>query len=383
MASTTNPKSALLDGPGLRRLFEAAAAAVEARVDAINALNVFPVPDGDTGTNMSLTLRAALEDVMRSSSDSAGETAAAMARGALMGARGNSGVITSQLLRGFSRSVQAKARLSGADIAEAFQQASAQAYKVVTQPVEGTILTVIREVAAATRQSVGTKASVSDVLEAAERAASSAVARTPFLLPVLRENGVVDAGAEGLSVMLSGMSRHSRGEPPIVPAAPIVRAAAFAKGAGHADDGYGFCTEVLVERCTASPETLRERLAAMGQSLLVAADDNLTKVHIHTEKPDDLVAYLAGLGKVLQVKADDISKQHREASARRSPATTAEVGIVAVVAGESMARLYRSLGAIEIVPGGQTMNPSVQQLIDAIEQAAAKRVIVLPNNVNV
>jgi len=372
-------------------MFTAAAANLEARVDFVNALNVFPVPDGDTGTNMLLTMRAALEEAARGPAAlaRAGETAAALAKGSLMGARGNSGVILSQILRGFSKSVQAKALLKGADIATALQEASAQAYRVVTHPVEGTILTVVREAAAAAnRQPWEEEAAPGAVLQAATVAARAAVARTPFQLEILRENGVVDAGGEGLALLLEGALRYLQGgaAPAGAPAqaAPATAPAPFVHAARHdATVSYGFCTEVLLERCVIGPDALGAKVLAMGSSVLVAGDEGLLMVHLHTPDPQGALAYFRSVGAVVKTKVENIDAQHQEFVARRPARPQGEAAVVAVVSGEGMAELYRSLGASAIVPGGQTMNPSARDLLEAAHGLPHQTVIVLPNNANV
>ncbi len=368
-------------------MFTAASTALESRAEAINALNVFPVPDGDTGTNMLLTMQAALEEAGRAPSASADETAAALAKGSLMGARGNSGVILSQVLRGFSRSIQGKPRLGGKDISLALREGAEQAYRVMTNPVEGTILTVAREAAAAaTRKCRGTDPAPAIVLASAAEAARDAVARTPFQLEILRENGVVDAGGEGLAVLLEGALRFLRGEP-----VEALRAAAIGMPAARADRGrapggkaaYGFCTEVLLERCAVGPAELRARAAAMGDSVMVAGDEALVKVHLHTKDAEGAIAYFRTVGAVVKTKVDDIDAQHEQFEARKAVRPQGEAAVVAVVSGEGLVKLYRSLGAAAIVAGGQTMNPSAQSLIEAARSVPHQTVVLLPNNGNV
>lgn len=386
MSKAATPSLDTLDGVALRKMFAAATDALEAQAEAINALNVFPVPDGDTGTNMLLTMRAALEEAAGCPSEAAGEIGAAMAKGSLMGARGNSGVILSQILRGFGKSIEGKARITGGDIAVALQEASAQAYKVVTEPVEGTILTVIREVAAATTgQIVSGTPTPAAVLDVAASSAKTAVARTPFQLDVLRENGVVDAGGEGLSVILQGALWFVIGAAgPLKVAAGQPSVGALPIAERTEDEGpsaYGFCTEVLVKDCSVDAGRLRDRLSSFGSSVLVAGDATLAKVHLHTFDTDSTLAYLRSVGSVAHVKIDNIDEQH-EAFSSRLPLLR-EVGVVAVVSGDGLADLFRSLGVSAIVPGGQTMNPSARDLLDAAGTVAAETVILLPNNANV
>ena len=375
-----------LDGVALREMFSASTAWLESQAEAINALNVFPVPDGDTGTNMLLTMRDAMEAASQADS-SASATAQALARGALLGARGNSGVILSQVLRGFGRSLQGKERVGGRDLAKAFQEATASAYKAVGQPVEGTILTVIREVAEATQGMTAGDASLASVLELACSAARGSVARTPLLLDVLRKHGVVDAGGQGLSVLLDGMAGYLRGEKPPQADGSADQAQAIPAIPAHDVPGpgmtYGFCTEFFIEGSETGVDDLRPRFEAMAQSVLVVGDQALVKVHLHTLQTDPVLAFARSLGTVTGVKIDNIDHQQQEFSAKHADSPTGEVGVVAVVAGEGLTALFRSLGAAAIVPSGQTMNPSARKILQAALSVAEEKVVILPNNRNV
>jgi len=383
MPETITPPVETLGGRALREMFGQAAALLATQVEAVNALNVFPVPDGDTGTNMLLTIRAALEGVQEDENGTASAVLAAMARGSLMGARGNSGVILSQILRGLSRGVEGKADLNGGDLVGALGEAAKQAYTAVTNPVEGTILTVIRDVASAVEGRED--ASPAKVLELATAAAKTSVARTPFLLEILRENGVVDAGGQGLALLLEGSSRYLNGGKPIIDAewalpkntqnaAPHERSSAAS---------YGFCTEFLVQGRDISVEELRSCMLGLGDSVLVVGDAALVKVHLHTRDPDAAVAYAESVATVADLKVDDIDAQHQDFAARHATQPIGPVGVVAISAGDGFTALLKNLGASAIVPGGQTMNPSAREILDAVRSVPAQSVIVLPNNPNV
>ncbi|MSQ25386.1 MAG: DAK2 domain-containing protein [Dehalococcoidia bacterium] len=388
-------RAAVLDAPALLSALAAAAAHLERHVEAVNALNVFPVPDGDTGTNMSLTMRAALEEVAKQSpapASGAPPTASGvpahagvllegLARGALMGARGNSGVILSQILRGFAKSAPDMATLNGDAIAAGLQAGYDQAYRMVPSPVEGTILTVARDAAAAARAAVlGTPAAVFD---AAASAAITSVARTPDLLPILKENGVVDAGGQGFFLLLEGMAMHLAGRDPALAAVtPAVVARAYAASSDH-DAPYGYCTEFLIERCTVPLDGVRVRMLALGQSVVVVGDDSLVKVHLHTPDPEVAFAYGRSVGVVARAKADNMDAQHRSAAAHHATLFAAGCAVVAVASGAGMTNLFRSLGAAAIVPGGQTMNPSTGDLLQAVLDVPAPAIFLLPNNGNI
>ena len=376
----------IVDGAILREMFEAGTMWLESQVVAINALNVFPVPDGDTGTNMRLTMREALEK-SREASPGAGvsEVADLIARGALMGARGNSGVILSQILRGFSRSVKGKDSIGGPEWAAAFQEASDSAYKALANPVEGTILTVVREVAEATRSMTAGDASLETVLGLACSTARWSVSRTTLMLDTLREHGVVDAGGQGLSVLLDGISQYLKGEveppPPMAPEAKPAAAFTVPFGA-DATQTYGFCTEFFVEDCKVDIDDLRARFEAMAESVIVVGEEGLTKIHLHTMQPDPIIAFAGSFGTVDRIKIENIDEQHEEFVERQAVAAAGEVGVVAVAAGGGLVALFRSLGAA-VVPGGQTMNPSAEHIARAARELPWEDIIVLPNNKNV
>lgn len=378
-------------GRELKSFLEAGTAWLEAHAASINALNVFPVPDGDTGTNMVLTMHAALEEIKAAPDDSAAAVAHATAHGALMGARGNSGVILSQLFRGLASGLDGKAQFDGADFAAALNEASITAYKGVIKPVEGTILTVGREAAEAAQALVEEgQVDFLPVLERVVAAAKDSVARTPLLLDVLRDAGVVDAGGQGLFVILEGGLKHMRGEP--VEALEAVEEMALpVEGlTSEREKEWGYCTEFMIKGQDLNLEEVKERMIAWGDSVLVVGDEHTTKVHVHTFRPGEVIGYASSKGTLHDIKIDNMQDQHREylvMAEEATPVPSAEemsgIATVVVASGAGLRRVFESLGVGTIVPGGQTMNPSTQELLQAIEKAGSRDVVVLPNNGNV
>jgi len=388
----SRPAIASLSGAELRELFAAATAWLERNVLQVNAVNIFPVPDGDTGTNMYLTMRATMEEAERCEDPAAGAVLAAMSHGALMGARGNSGVILSQIIGGLARGVDGATDVTPKGLAAGLEQASAAAYRAVTKPAEGTILTVIREVSEAVTAANG-NGDLDSLLETAVSTAKSSVEKTPSLLPVLREAGVVDAGGLGLSVLLEGMLHHIRGEPietTAEAAEPVEQDWLASTGARHQTEGslYGYCTELLIGGRELDLEEIRGRVMGLGDSVIVVGDPQLVRVHLHTDDPGAALSLGTGAGQLVQVKVDNIRKQaerfvemHEEM--RGDSAEAPPLSTVAVVAGEGMARVFRSVGCTRVVSGGPTMNPSTREIVDAVEACPADDVAVLPNDKNI
>ena len=381
-----------IGGQDLRELFAAATAWLEKSASDIDALNVFPVPDGDTGTNMLLTMRSSIEEAYRAPDRSASAVVQAMADGALMGARGNSGVILSQIWRGLAQGLVGKKSFTGSDLADALLQASTMAYKGISNPVEGTILTVVREAASAAQaQADSGNNDLMAVMEAIVSAANESVANTPTLLPVLRECGVVDAGGQGLYTILEGALRYLRGEAEqmkfrkpqiIVSNIPLIARSPQMIAADEVP--YGYCTEFLLKGKGLDPDKLRTRLEKKGQSLIVVGDETTVRVHIHTEKPGNVINYATLLGTMHQVSIRNMDEQHQdflEMQKERMPMV--DMAIVAVVSGDGLTDVFTSLGVTAIVPGGQTMNPSIKDLLQAVESVASDKVIILPNNKNI
>ena len=395
-ADAAQAELATIDSAGLLAGLKAGSAWLEYNVSAVNALNVFPVPDGDTGTNMSLTMRAALAEVPAGSCGAVSEVGKVIAHGALMGARGNSGVILSQILRGLARGMDSKVELHAPDLAEALTEGAVTAYKGVMKPVEGTILTVIRDAAQAATSAAALGGTICEVLEKAVVEAQASVARTPSLLPVLAEAGVVDAGGQGLTYILEGMLRHMRGQSVALPTLAEEAAEAHA----HAPEGdYNYDTQFIILGSGLNVDAIRTEIATMGDSVLVVGDQQTVKVHVHCDLPGQALDYGISQGAVTNVIIENMQQQYEEFRAAREPdpvdpvvpasavAATIEslsgTCIVAVVSGDGLKRVYQSLGVSAIVAGGQTMNPSTQDLVRAIDGLPCERVIVLPNNSNI
>ncbi len=381
-----------INGQELREMLATATSWLEKSASDIDALNVFPVPDGDTGTNMLLTMRSSIEEAYQAPEASASAVAQAVARGALMGARGNSGVILSQIWRGLAQGLARKESFTGSDLAEALQQASVMAYKGISNPVEGTILTVIREASLAGQEQVANDNNdLISVMEAVVNAANESVANTPTLLPVLREAGVVDAGGQGLYTILEGSLRYLRGEAeqmqfrkPQMIASNIPKPVRFPQMAAVDDVPFGYCTEFLLKGKELSPDRIRMRLKKKGGSLIVVGDENTVRVHIHTLDPGNVMRYATSLGTMHQVSIRNMDEQHQDfLEMQKERALTVDIATIAVVSGDGLADVFTSLGATAIVPGGQTMNPSTKDLLQAVKAVASDKVIILPNNKNV
>ena len=380
-----------ISGQELREMFAAATGWLEKSSAEIDALNVFPVPDGDTGTNMLLTMRSTIEEAYRAPDHSASAVAHAMAQGALMGARGNSGVILSQILRGLAQGLSEKESFSATDLAGALQESSAMAYKGISNPVEGTMLTVIKDIAAAVQaEAAGNGGDMIVTMETAVNAAGESVANTPNLLDVLRQAGVVDAGGQGLHTIFDGALRYLRGEmeqmrfrkPQII--VTDLHATKLPQMIAADEVPYGYCTEFLVKGEELDTDKIRKKLEKKGESLIVVGDDSAARIHIHTIEPGDIISFASGLGTLHQVSIRNMDEQHHdylEMQKDRGPAV--DTAIVAVVAGDGLSDVFTSLGVTIIVPGGQTMNPSTKDLLQAVEKAASDKAIILPNNKNI
>jgi DAK2 domain fusion protein YloV len=355
------------------------------------------VPDGDTGTNMLLTLQSAVEDIRESPAPEVSKIARIAAHGSLMGARGNSGVILSQIFRGFASAVQDKADLSPVELAQAFEGAANAAYRAVSKPTEGTILTVARQAgrsAAGAAQQPG--ANAVSVIKAAVAGARSAVERTPGQLKILRDAGVVDAGGYGLQIMLEGMLRSVEEVEEEFSKQGPVRPAAQAT-LDLPEEGWGYCTEFLIEGEDLDVDGIRDEIESFGNSVLVVGDSELVKVHVHTDDPSRVITLAARYGRLDRLNVGDMSTQHRrireeggdppaaEVSAPAAPVPPRPngVGLVVVVAGPGLVDIFRGLGVDEIVEGGQTMNPSTQDMLLAVERLPYDQVLLLPNNKNV
>jgi len=380
-----------ISGQELREMFAAATGWLEKSSAEIDALNVFPVPDGDTGTNMLLTMRSTIEEAYRAPDRSASAVAHAMAQGALMGARGNSGVILSQILRGLAQGLSEKESLNATDLASALQESSAMAYKGLSNPVEGTMLTVIKDIAAAVQaEAADNGGDMIAAMEAAVNAAGESVANTPNLLDVLRQAGVVDAGGQGLHTIFDGALRYLRGEteqmrfrkPQII--VTDLHATKLPQMIAADEVPYGYCTEFLIKGEELDTDKIRKKLEKKGESLIVVGDDSAARIHIHTIEPGDVVSFASGLGTLHQVSIRNMDEQHHDyLEMQKDRGPVVDMAIVAVVAGDGLSDVFTSLGVTVIVPGGQTMNPSTKDLLQAVEEAAADKAIILPNNKNI
>jgi DAK2 domain fusion protein YloV len=399
------------DGEGLLGAFRAAVANLEAHEEEINALNVYPVPDGDTGTNMLATVKAALEEAEGVAGQPAERIAAAISFGALMGARGNSGVITSQIFRGMAEALGGKSRFNGLDLANALAEGSKTAYGAVAKPVEGTILTVIRESADAAVVAAERDNDIEAVLTATLDAAEKSVARTPSLLAILREAGVVDSGGQGLYRLFQGALLHLVGKTPAGGTRDRSHAPAGAKVStlvAHADEGFGYETMFLLQpngSGSLDVDIIRDHLESIGDSVLVAGDSRALKVHVHNERPDLVVGFGLSQGMLSRISIENLDNQARDVRETRAAAFTAgsdapgpgftklapaaasadapALAVVAVVAGDGLAAIFRDFGVAAVVQGGQSSNPSTGELLAAIEAVPARQIIVLPNNPNV
>nr|WP_246569284.1 DAK2 domain-containing protein [Allobacillus halotolerans] len=370
----------------------------------IDSLNVFPVPDGDTGTNMNLTMTSGAKEVEKVTEDHVGEVAASFAKGLLMGARGNSGVILSQLFRGFSKSVEGKESLTVNDLGEALEAGVETAYKAVMKPVEGTILTVAKDAA---KQGTTTAKNTEDVIEFVEevlKEAKASLNRTPDLLPVLKEVGVVDSGGQGLVTVYEGFLASLKGEelPQTSTAAPSIDEMVSAEHhkmhqdfMNTEDIEFGYCTEFMVkfeeDKLKDHPfdeEEYRNTLSEQGDSLLVVSDDDVVKVHIHTEYPGEAMTIGQKYGSLINIKIENMREQHtsivgEKPKKEEKPAKKIPLGIVTVAMGDGIKEMFESLGATVVIEGGQTMNPSTQDIVEAVQQANAENVLILPNNKNI
>jgi DAK2 domain fusion protein YloV len=381
-----------INGRELKEMLATATSWLEKSASDIDALNVFPVPDGDTGTNMLLTMRSSIEEAHQTGDSSVSAVAQAIAKGALMGARGNSGVILSQIWRGLAQGLQDKKSFNGSDLAGALQQASTMAYRGISNPVEGTILTVIREASEAGQSQVDSGSDdLISVMESVVNAANESVANTPTLLPVLREAGVVDAGGQGLYTILEGALRYLRGEgeqmqfrKPQIIVSSIPLSVRLPQMIAAGEEIYGYCTEFLLKGEELSPEKIETRLRRKGKSLMVVGDDSTVRVHVHTLEPGNVIRYATSLGTIHQISIRNMDEQHRDfLEMQKARMPEVDIATIAVVSGDGLADVFTSLGVTAIVPGGQTMNPSTKDLLQAVKAVASDKVIILPNNKNI
>ena len=392
---------AVLQGSDFHQAFAAATRALEQHREAINALNVYPVPDGDTGTNMLLTMRSAMEQCPQSEGVSVAEAASGLADGGFWGARGNSGVILSQFLRGFAEALSSEETCDGAGLARALDLATDAAYRSVGSPVEGTMLTVIRSAASAVRSKLDQQrdSDAVSLWETAFHAATEALYLTPSQLPVLKEAGVVDAGGLGVVVILGGALSHlSSRDLDLVEravAATHVDTAALPYGATGIDSDYldstldeqwGYCVQFLIEGQELPWQQIQTKLEEeIAASAVVVGDDRYVRIHVHAADPGPALSYGASIGDLYQISIENMKQQNRDfvAAHRSGTRVSAALAVVAVVNGSGLSQLFQDAGCTSIIGGGQTMNPSVGAILDAVATSGAEQTIVLPNNVNV
>ena len=388
-----------IDGSMLKEMFSSGAALLTQNRESVDALNVFPVPDGDTGTNMTQTITSAIREMNAKRYTSVADVADAVARGALKGARGNSGVILSQILRGFARALSGHEEIDCALLAAMMREGANTAYKAVMKPKEGTILTVARVIADEVEKVAGQYEDVAALFKTILVSGDAILRRTPELLPVLKQAGVVDSGGMGLMVVYRGMYAALTGEPV---EADVVQGKGESSLPGEFVDDhealgeikFGYCTEFIVshprpEMREGDVVRLRKRLERIGDCVLVISDLSVVKVHVHTNDPGKAIQYALELGELDAIKIDNMFEEAREREAKKAEAEAAkqaepkEYGIVAVALGEGLANIFRDLNVDQIVDGGQTMNPSIQDLAEAADATGAKNVIILPNNTNI
>ncbi|MCY9062431.1 DAK2 domain-containing protein [Bacillus inaquosorum] len=391
-----------LDGRTFAEMILAGAQNLSQNASAVDALNVFPVPDGDTGTNMNLSMTSGAREVEQMDTDDIGKVGSALSKGLLMGARGNSGVILSQLFRGFSKSIETKKEINALEFAQALQAGVDMAYKAVMKPVEGTILTVAKDAAKKAVALVEKETDITALMTAVTGEAEASLNRTPELLPVLKEVGVVDSGGKGLLCVYEGFLASLKGE--IVPQKAVLPSLDDMVSAEHhksaqsmmntEDIEFGFCTEVMVRLDQTKREfdegTFRQDLSQFGDSLLVIADESLAKVHIHAEEPGNVLNYAQHYGELIKIKIENMREQHTSIISQESkpaenekPPAKQPYGIVTVAMGEGISDLFKSIGASVVIEGGQTMNPSTEDIVEAVKSVNAETVFILPNNSNI
>ncbi|MED0799815.1 DAK2 domain-containing protein [Bacillus inaquosorum] len=391
-----------LDGRTFAEMILAGAQNLSQNASAVDALNVFPVPDGDTGTNMNLSMTSGAREVEQMDTDDIGKVGSALSKGLLMGARGNSGVILSQLFRGFSKSIETKKEINALEFAQALQAGVDMAYKAVMKPVEGTILTVAKDAAKKAVALAEKETDITALMTAVTGEAEASLNRTPELLPVLKEVGVVDSGGKGLLCVYEGFLASLKGE--IVPQKAVLPSLDDMVSAEHhksaqsmmntEDIQFGFCTEVMVRLDQTKREfdegTFRQDLSQFGDSLLVIADESLAKVHIHAEEPGNVLNYAQHYGELIKIKIENMREQHTSIISQESkpaenekPPAKQPYGIVTVAMGEGISDLFKSIGASVVIEGGQTMNPSTEDIVEAVKSVNAETVFILPNNSNI
>ena len=393
-----------INGQTLKDMFISGANNLYNHYPEIDALNVFPVPDGDTGMNMNLTMTSGSKEIQNRNDTNISEIAKTFSRGLLMGARGNSGVITSQIFRGFAQGLEGKSEIDSAGLSEAFEKGVEVAYKAVIKPVEGTILTVIRESSAYLKDNLNKATSIEKAVDMLIDEAKRSLERTPDLLPILKEVGVVDSGGAGLIAIFEGMRRALEGTPcervmatENDPKNPIVAA-----GASMEEEEFGYCTEFIMEL---GPDSVKKPfnqkrftsvLLSRGNSLVVVRDDNIVKVHVHTLNPGTVLNYAQQFGEFLKLKIENMTEQHHALASGAEVSEHTDLvpepekeqphqpfALIAVSSGDGIDEFFNEIGVTELVKGGQTMNPSAEDFLAAIKHANADNIFIFPNNSNI
>jgi DAK2 domain fusion protein YloV len=403
-AASSPAGSSACDGQTFKRLAQAGRDWLDQHHAIVNQLNVFPVPDGDTGTNMLMTMRNAIKEVEARSSDHIGQVAAQIAHGAMMGSRGNSGTILSQLWQGFAHALKDHKTLTPELLARALREASDTAYRGVIKPVEGTILTVAREASEAAHESLHDTQDMVEILRRVVVRAKDTLARTPEMLPILRKAGVVDSGGSGLVYILEGMLLYLQGEEIQVEEIAAAGVQDLAMSLAPEDElGYGYDVQFILKGDNLDVNTVRAAIDQMGWSTLVVGSRDAIKVHVHVHDPGIPLSYAVSLGALSDIVVENMQEQFQDYVRERSAAGTPlpaeaegapadfppieleqdDIGIVSVASGDGLARVFRQLGAAELVMGGQTNNPSTQEILDAIQRVPTREVILLPNNKNI
>ncbi|WP_455542329.1 DAK2 domain-containing protein [Intestinibacter sp.] len=386
-----------IDGKQVRDMFVSGANNLKNHKDLVDKLNVFPVPDGDTGTNMSLTISCAIKELNKIEKDDIGQLGKALSKGSLMGARGNSGVILSQIIRGIAKSIEGKEQLTSMDIAEALKNGSDTAYKAVIKPVEGTILTVVRESSEYALKAAALEEDIIEFMKLLVKEANNSLNRTPELLHALKEAGVVDSGGKGLVLVYEGMLKSLEGQ--FVESQEVqtteTTSVQVENKVSTEDIKFQYCTEFILETDKISDLKMRDIMIKYGDSLVVVGDDGIIKVHVHTNTPGTVLQEALAFGQLLTIKIENMKLQHEnkvikdskeDENASEQAAVSEEpkeFGFIATSMGEGLAKIFKDFGVDHIIEGGQTMNPSTEDFMNAIEKMNAHNIIILPNNSNI
>lgn len=383
-----------IDGQHFYNMVVNASNKLEEKKEYVNSLNVFPVPDGDTGTNMSMTFKSAVNEIQSLNGEEIGKIAKILAKGALMGARGNSGVILSQILRGISKGLEGKAEVTAQELAESIMEGSKSAYKAVMRPTEGTILTVIRAAGEAAVKS--TETDITKLMEEVCSHSEAILAKTPEMLPVLKQARVVDAGGAGLLVIFKGMLEVLKDD---IKSVKIINETVkesktpVQKSLSTEDIKYGYCTEFFILSEKVNIDEFKRELEPLGDSMIVVGGEGLVKVHIHTNDPGVILSKAVSLGELSKVKIDNMREQHRhileddykeeDKEIEEENLQNKEYGFVSVALGEGIKNIFEDLGVDVVIEGGQTMNPSTEDILNAINEIKADNIFILPNNKNI